>query len=184
MNTDQPGEATMKIIEGIYVRLEEQHEFGKLTLARVEINPRSGPPDCFIRAFPGIAWLEDVSEAQKGWKPEPHQETEFGLFLLSPRRDILLWFVSGNPAQVEHDAEWMCTALEPLSSLEARFAARWENVGKQCMDYHDDWDDRQTATDRIKTKRTRLNHRHAPARTGPAGKVISLVSRSKEQSRE
>lgn len=176
----------MRIVDGIYVRLEEQHEFGKLNLAKVEINPRSGPPDCFIRAFPfaGTAWLENVEEAEKGWKPEPHQETEFGLFLLSPRRDILLWSVCSNPAQVEHDSEWMCTALEPLSRLEAKFAARWENVGTECMDSDFDWDDRTTATNRITTNRTRLSSRSPSTRCGPAGNTFTLVSRRKEQQRD
>src|SRR4051794_2013489 len=132
----------MTIREGTVLRFVEKHQFGRITLAMVEINPRSGPPEFVVLApTPEGAWLENTPEEEKAWMPEPHQETVFGLFLLTPRRDILLSNVCGNRAQVECDAEWLRTALQPLSSLEDRYADRCDTVGIECMDHDYDLDD-------------------------------------------
>src|SRR4051794_32605678 len=134
---------TMKFREGTVLRFVEKYQFGRITLAMVEINPRSGPPEFVVLApTPEGAWLENTPEDQKDWMPEPHHETVFGLFLLTPRQDILLSNVCGNRAQVECDTEWLRTALEPLSSLEARYADRWDTVGIECMDPGYDSDDK------------------------------------------
>src|SRR3954465_15780735 len=133
---------TMRIREGTVLRFAEKYQFGRITLAMVEINPRSGPPEFVVLApTPEGAWLENTPEDQKDWMPEPHQETVFGLFLLTPRQDILLSNVCSNRAQVECDGEWLRTALEPLSSLEARYADRWDTVGIEFMDHDYDLDD-------------------------------------------
>jgi hypothetical protein len=133
----------MTICEGTVLRFVEKYQFGRITLAMVEINPRSGPPEFVVLApTPEGAWLENTP-AEKDWMPDPHQETVFGLFLLTPRRDILLSNVCGNPAQVECDAEWLRTALQPLTSLEDRYADRWDTVGIECTDPDHDFDNKE-----------------------------------------
>src|SRR3954465_5516339 len=118
---------TMRIREGTVLRFAEKYQFGRITLAMVEINPRSGPPEFVVLApTPEGAWLENTPEEEKDWMPKPHKETGFGFFLLTPRGAILPPKVCGNRAQVECDAEWLRTALQPLSSLEDRYADRWD----------------------------------------------------------
>ena len=71
------------------------------------------------------------------------------MFLLSPNRSILLSKVSGNPGQIAYDADFVHTALEPLSSLDAKSVPGWDTVGRECMDTNygsDDTDENDETT--------------------------------------
>lgn len=123
----------MKTVNRKYLKLIDSKNFGIVALATAEINPRSGPPDAVISGTTDEGFLDDW-QAGQGWEPKPHQRTVFGMFLLSPNRSIVLSKVSDERHLIEYDADFVRTALGPLSGLDAKSVPGWDTVGTECSD--------------------------------------------------